>query len=128
MGHILGVRLDAETLDRLAIMARKKGIGPSTLARIWLMERLAEEEEAGQQRACTALAHSRGVALVPNCSLRTEAKLQRPGTVVMLVGSHATIWHIGVLNLRRLATPRGLGAGNTCGLLKANRQGGGPLF
>ncbi len=50
LGHILGVRLDAGTLDRLATVAQKKGIGPSTLARIWLMERLAEEEEAGQQR------------------------------------------------------------------------------
>ena len=50
LGHMLGVRLNAETLDRLATIARKKGIGPSTLARIWLMERLAEEEEAGQHR------------------------------------------------------------------------------
>lgn len=42
LGHVLGVRLDARTLDRLAAIGRKKGIGPSTLARIWIMERLAE--------------------------------------------------------------------------------------
>jgi hypothetical protein len=44
LGHILGVRLDAETVDRLARIGRAKGIGPSTLARIWIMERLAEVE------------------------------------------------------------------------------------
>jgi hypothetical protein len=42
LGHILGVRLDAETVDRLACIGRAKGIGPSMLARIWIMERLAE--------------------------------------------------------------------------------------
>src|SRR5262245_20637185 len=44
LGHILGVRLDALTLDRLATIARKKGVGPSTLARMWLLERLDETE------------------------------------------------------------------------------------
>jgi hypothetical protein len=42
LGQILGIRLDAETVDRLACIGRAKGIGPSTLARIWIMERLAE--------------------------------------------------------------------------------------
>lgn len=42
LGHILGVRLDTRTLDRLAAIGHKNGIGPSTLARIWIMERLAE--------------------------------------------------------------------------------------
>jgi hypothetical protein len=41
--HLLGVRLDAKTITKLGEIARKKGIGPSTLARIWLMERLADE-------------------------------------------------------------------------------------
>lgn len=45
LAHVLGVRLDPRVLDRLAVVGRKKGIGPSTLARIWLMERLAEEDE-----------------------------------------------------------------------------------
>ncbi|MDO8671952.1 MAG: CopG family antitoxin [Dehalococcoidia bacterium] len=49
LGHVLGVRLDAKTLDNLAGIGRNKGIGPSTLARIWIMERLAEEPEAGQE-------------------------------------------------------------------------------
>ena len=44
LGHILGVRLDAATLDKLATIARKKGVGPSTLARMWLLERLDETE------------------------------------------------------------------------------------
>jgi hypothetical protein len=42
--HILGVRLDAKTLEKLAAIGRKKGIGPSTLARIWIMEQIAELE------------------------------------------------------------------------------------
>lgn len=43
--HTLAVRLDARTIDRLAAVARKKGIGPSTLARMWLLERLEREGE-----------------------------------------------------------------------------------
>ncbi len=43
--HTLAVRLDAVTIDRLAATARKKGLGPSTLARMWLLERLDQEGE-----------------------------------------------------------------------------------
>ena len=41
--HTLAVRMDAKTIDRLAAVGRKKGIGPSTLARMWLLERLEQE-------------------------------------------------------------------------------------
>jgi len=41
--HTLAVRMDAKTIDRLAAVGRKKGIGPSTLARMWLLERLDQE-------------------------------------------------------------------------------------
>ncbi len=51
LGHILAVRLDAETLGKLAAIGGRMGIGPSTLARIWLKERLAAEE---QHRAAPA--------------------------------------------------------------------------
>lgn len=44
--HTLAVRMDAKTIDRLAAVGRKKGIGPSTLARMWLLERLDQEPEA----------------------------------------------------------------------------------
>ena len=43
--HTLAVRLDARTIDRLAAVGRKKGLGPSTLARMWLLERLDQEPE-----------------------------------------------------------------------------------
>jgi len=43
LGHILGVRLDARVIDQLSAVARGKRIGPSTLARMWLMERLERE-------------------------------------------------------------------------------------
>jgi hypothetical protein len=48
--HTLAVRLDAETIDTLADLGRAKGIGPSTLARIWLLERLGEEKEGAQEK------------------------------------------------------------------------------
>ena len=44
--HTLAVRMDAKTIDRLAAVGRKKGIGPSTLARMWLLERLDKERKA----------------------------------------------------------------------------------
>ena len=34
------IRFDPETLDRLRQEAKKKGIGPTTLARMWILERL----------------------------------------------------------------------------------------
>ena len=43
LAHTLTVRLDARTIDRLATAGRKKGIGPSTLVRMWLLERLEQE-------------------------------------------------------------------------------------
>jgi hypothetical protein len=44
--HTLAIRLDAKTIDRLAAASRKKGIGPSTLARMWILERLEREKPA----------------------------------------------------------------------------------
>jgi predicted DNA binding CopG/RHH family protein len=34
------VRFDPETLNRLRAEAKKKGMGPTTLARMWILERL----------------------------------------------------------------------------------------
>ncbi len=53
LGHILGVRLDATTIDTLAALARRKGIGPSTLARMWILERLATEPVQAQRQRPT---------------------------------------------------------------------------
>jgi hypothetical protein len=41
--HTLAIRLDARTIDRLWHAAQSKGLGMSTLARMWLLERLEEE-------------------------------------------------------------------------------------
>lgn len=38
--HILGVRLDPQTITELEEQGKKKGIGPSTLARMWILEKL----------------------------------------------------------------------------------------
>lgn len=38
--HILGVRLDAKTIDLLAKLGGEMGIGPSTLVRMWVLEKL----------------------------------------------------------------------------------------
>lgn len=38
----LTVRLDLETLEELRNRARQMGIGPTTLARVWILERMRE--------------------------------------------------------------------------------------
>lgn len=38
---VLAVRIQKSQKKKLNIVARKKGIGPSTLARMWILERLA---------------------------------------------------------------------------------------
>lgn len=42
--HILAVPLDAQSIEKLAAIAHTKGLGPSTLARMWLLERLMPGE------------------------------------------------------------------------------------
>lgn len=36
------IRLDPETLQMVRCLAREKGIGPTTLIRMWILERLRE--------------------------------------------------------------------------------------
>ncbi len=38
--HTLGVRLDAKTITQLSRLGSELGVGPSTLVRIWIMEKL----------------------------------------------------------------------------------------
>lgn len=38
----ISIRLDPETLTELRSRAREKGIGPTTLARMWILEHLRE--------------------------------------------------------------------------------------
>jgi len=45
LGHVLAVRLDARTITELGAIGRKKGLGASTLARMWLLDRLASERK-----------------------------------------------------------------------------------
>ncbi|HEU5423542.1 MAG TPA: CopG family antitoxin [Nitrolancea sp.] len=42
------VRLDPETLARLRERARKLGVGPTTLARMWIIEQLRADELSEQ--------------------------------------------------------------------------------
>ncbi len=46
----LNIRLDKETLAELRARAKRKGIGPTTLARMWLMEHLEELKEKEQRQ------------------------------------------------------------------------------
>ena len=41
--HVLSVRVDRETFRRLSAAARVRGVGASTLARMWVFERLGAE-------------------------------------------------------------------------------------
>lgn len=38
--HTIGVRLDDKTIDKLEEVSNKRGVGPSTLARMWILEKL----------------------------------------------------------------------------------------
>ena len=38
----ISIRLDPETLTQLRSLAKEKGIGPTTLARMWILEHLRE--------------------------------------------------------------------------------------
>ncbi len=44
LGHVLSVRLDRDTHRRLSVVAKQKGLGASTLARMWVLEKLVEAE------------------------------------------------------------------------------------
>jgi hypothetical protein len=38
------IRLDPETLKKVRVLAKEKGIGPTVLIRMWIMERLKETQ------------------------------------------------------------------------------------
>ncbi len=41
----LNIRLDKDTLTALRALAREKGIGPTTLVRMWVLEHLRERRD-----------------------------------------------------------------------------------
>lgn len=45
----LSVQLSSDALDQLRIQAERMGIGPSTLARMWIIEHLEEEDKASRR-------------------------------------------------------------------------------
>jgi len=40
----ISIRLDPETLEQLRTEAHEKGIGPTTLARMWILEHLRQQQ------------------------------------------------------------------------------------
>ncbi len=40
----ISLRLDPEAIERLKAIAQRKGVGYQTLIRMWVMERLAQEQ------------------------------------------------------------------------------------
>jgi hypothetical protein len=46
----LTVKLDEDTISQLRQVAHKRGIGPSTLARMWIIEHLRAEQSAPPKR------------------------------------------------------------------------------
>jgi predicted DNA binding CopG/RHH family protein len=50
LSHGLTIRLDPETLHKVRSLARKKGIGATTLIRMWILEDLEklEQQQAAQ--------------------------------------------------------------------------------
>lgn len=51
LSSAVSIRLDANTLDELRKQAAKKGIGPTTLARMWILEHLEESRSAARPKA-----------------------------------------------------------------------------
>lgn len=45
LSEILTIRVSSATLGRLRSLARERGIGPSTLVRMWILDRLNEMEQ-----------------------------------------------------------------------------------
>jgi hypothetical protein len=45
LSHGLTIRLDPETLNKVRSLAKKKGIGPTTLLRMWILEDLEQLEQ-----------------------------------------------------------------------------------
>lgn len=43
------IRFDPQTLAKLRIQAHEKGLGPTTLARMWILEHLKEQERHNPQ-------------------------------------------------------------------------------
>jgi predicted DNA binding CopG/RHH family protein len=43
------IRFDPETLRRLRAIAQEQGIGPTTLIRMWVLERLKEKEPSARR-------------------------------------------------------------------------------
>jgi hypothetical protein len=48
----LTVKLAPETIEQLTQLARQKGIGPTTLARMWILEHLRAEQERTSRKTC----------------------------------------------------------------------------
>ena len=50
LSHGLTIRLDPETITKLRLLAKKKGIGATTLIRMWILEDLErlEQRQAAQ--------------------------------------------------------------------------------
>ena len=51
LSHILSVRLDRQSFRALAAAARHVGVGPSTLLRMWALERLRVEGPAHRSKS-----------------------------------------------------------------------------
>ncbi len=47
LDKVIPVRLSSEKWEELRREARQLGIGPTTLARMWILERLRQETKAG---------------------------------------------------------------------------------
>ena len=43
LSETLNIRLDPETLNDVRIQAKKKGLGPTQLIRMWIMEKISDK-------------------------------------------------------------------------------------
>ena len=74
LDKVIPIRLQAEHWQRLKLEANELGVGPTTLARMWIIERLRKNDLVQQERLISILHNSLIEEMYPNLN-QTECKI-----------------------------------------------------
>lgn len=97
------IRLDPATTSQLRAEAAKKGIGPTTLVRMWVIERLGEPE-GSRRSASTTKRGSVAASRVPSSTRRRAEIAPERKLLTRIATRPATAAHAATPR-RRAATP-----------------------
>lgn len=76
LSNSITVRFDAQDIDALRVEGEKKGVGPTTLIRMWVKERLASERRAATRTTRATRTETKKTA--PKRRASTAAPRRRP--------------------------------------------------